>query len=678
MKRSNSPHGAPTLRRRLLLLGWLAAGVMLLGKSAELQLVQGAEWRAEADRQHRGQDEVAAARGGILDRSGTPLALSHEAFRIGVAPREITNPEATALILSEALGISEVEARRITTSERRWVQLPARYPPSVRERLDPVRGVYAERELRRFYPQNDLGRGLLGALIDERGAGGIEQTFEEHLRGHAGTRMVTRDSRGAPIPGESWILTPPTSGGDVVLTLDLDLQEIAHEALEEAVTETGARGGDLLVTDPRTGEILAMVSMRDGSTNHLGAINSPSEPGSTLKPFTIAGLLERERISLADTVDTGLGFWRVNGRTIRDVSAVGEVTISHALRVSSNVGLAKVAEHLTPAEQYETLRDFGFGVPSGISLPGEASGTLHHPRVWSRQSAASLAIGYEISTTPLQLAMAYGALANGGRLMEPRLVRELRAPDGRVIERFEPRVVRQVVREEIAAEVNQALVEAVEDGTGSRARLQTFAVAGKSGTARATGEGGSYEVGAYHASFVGFFPAEDPQLVVFVRLDRPRGEYYGGVTAAPVTRATMEAVLAARHPPLDRNALAAIARSQELARSEEDPEGREETYGPLLFASSGATDDPPIRSTLSTGGQGSAMAMPDLRGLPARTAARRLHALGVSIRWEGSGEIRSTLPAAGLPLQPGDTVTIVARPGSASPPGGGRLVAGGP
>ena len=678
MNRPASPGSVPTLRRRILLLGWVAAGLFLLGKSADLQLVHGAEWRAEADRQHRGQAEVAAARGGILDRSGTPLALSHEAFRIGIAPHEVSDREATALLLAEALELSEAEARRITHSDRRWIELPARYPPSAREALASVRGVYPQRELRRFYPQKDLGRGLLGALIDERGAGGIEQTFEEHLRGYPGTRMVTRDSSGEPIPGESWILTPPTSGGDVVLTLDLDLQEIAHEALAEAVEETGARGGDLLVTNPQTGEVLAMVSMHDGSSHHLGGINTPSEPGSTLKPFTIAGLLERDRVSLSDSVDTGLGHWTVNGRTIRDVSAVGMVTVSHALRVSSNVGIAKLADRLTPAEQYETLRDFGFGVPSGIQLPGEAPGTLRHPRAWSRQSAVSLSIGYEMSATPLQLAMAYGALANGGRLMEPRLVRELRSPDGRVLERFDPREVRQVVRPEVAAEVNQALVEAVEEGTGGRARLQTFAVAGKSGTTRATGEGGAYEVGAYHASFVGFFPAEDPQLVVFVRLDRPQGDYYGGVTAAPVTRATMEAVLAARHPPLDRDALAAIARSQELERSTEGELVQDYGWeaGSLLFATS-AGEDPPLRSTLTVGGQGSAIAMPELTGLPARTAARRLHALGVSIRWEGSGEILETRPRAGQPIQPGDTVTILTRGAPTGSPGSAHVLAGG-
>jgi cell division protein FtsI (penicillin-binding protein 3) len=686
----------PPVRRRFLLLVWLLTGGFLLFRTTELQIVQAQGWRAQAEQQHRARGEVAAARGSILDRSGVPLALSHEAFRIGVAPHELRDADEVAELLTEALGITLTRARRLTHAERRWVQLPDRYPPSAREALQGVQGVYVERELRRSYPQSDLARGILGAVVDEVGAGGIEQELEPFLRGIPGSRIVARDSEGRPIPGETWVVSPPVPGGDVVLTLDRDLQEIAREALQNALEETRARGGDLIVTDPRSGEILAMVSLRDGASTHLGGINTPYEPGSTLKPFTVASLLRIDRATMWDSVDTGNGSWRTAGRTITDVSAVGKVTLAHALRVSSNVGIARVAERLTAAEQFEALRDFGFGVPTGIQLPGEAAGTLRHPRSWSRQSPASLAIGYEVAVTPLQMTMAYGALANGGLLMEPRILRELRAPDGRVVERFEPRVVRRVVDAEVALQVNQALVEAVEDGTGTRAQLASFAVAGKSGTARATGPGGGYEAGAYYSSFVGFFPADDPQLVVFVKLDRPQGAYYGGATAAPVTRATMEAVLAARRPPLDRSALAAIARSQEEARAEAvrlevaalaAADRIPSPTPPLLRASNpvlpsepvlAAFPPDPVREGASAGPsrrgveaptapgvgpgadpQGTAVRLPDLGGLPGRTAARRLHAAGLVVEWEGQGRVRATRPSAGALVNRGDTVLVV-------------------
>ncbi len=647
------------IRRRFLLMGWVAVGLFLLLRAAELQVMEGSEWRAEAERQHRMQGQVVAPRGSILDRDGTPLALSHETFRVSVAPHELADRDAGAELLARTLSLSQAEARRIAGSTRRWIPLPGRYPPSIREALASAQGIYVERELRRFHPHDQLVTGVLGVVIDEVGTGGIEQAFEEHLRGTPGLEILARDSRGRPIPGETWLVDAPRSGGQVVLTLDADLQEIAQEALREAVETTGARGGDLIVTDPRTGEVLAMVSLLDGRTDRLGAINTPYEPGSTLKPFTVAALLQAGRATLADSVDTGNGRWQSHGRTITDVSVIGHTTLAHALQQSSNVAVAMLAERMTPAEQYESLRDFGFGVSTGLPLPGEVGGTLRRPQQWSRQSSASLAMGYEISVTPLQMAMAYGALANGGVLMEPRLVRELRDADGRILERYEPRAVRQVVDSVVAAEISGALVQAVEEGTGTRARLGTFQVAGKSGTSRAFAANGGYERGGYYSSFVGFFPAERPQLVVFVKLDRPQGAYYGGATAAPVTRATMEAVLAARKPPLDRGALTAIARSQQVnpvTRGVETPATRP------LFTALSRESGSPIVAPVPPVEPGMAFPLPDIRGLSPRQTARRLHSLGLTVVWEATGPGQVTRPRMGSTVHPGDTVRVYSGP----------------
>jgi cell division protein FtsI (penicillin-binding protein 3) len=446
------------------------------------------------------------------------------------------------------------------------------------------------------------------------------------------------------------------SGNDVVLTLDMDLQEIAHEALEEAIEQTGAKGGDVLVTDPMTGEILALVSIREGETASLSAIHTPFEPGSTLKPFTVAGLLSDDLVSLYDSVDVGNGTWTVEGRTLHDVHSSGVMTVGEALRVSSNVGIAKAAQALTIGRQYENLRDFGFGVPTGVELPGEAAGLLRRPEQWTPQSAASLAIGYEIAVTPLQMAMAYGALANGGLLMKPFLVREVRTPDGRVVERTEPEAIRRVVPERVARAVARELVGAVEDGTGGSARLATFQVAGKSGTARAYSATG-YEVGAYYSSFVGFFPADDPQLVVFVKLDRPSGAYYGGAVAAPVTRATMEAALAARATPLDRSA---------LMRSASRGESRRSSFGAIAQFADQPIDPPlPPLGTRDRNGQPRGMpgltdgvSLPDVRGLPARVAVRRLHALGLRVEHPTGADIVGTVPPPGSRVLPGDTIRL--------------------
>lgn len=643
-------------RRRTLLGLWLLAGACVVARSVELQVVEAAEWRGVALSQHKTSAEVAAPRGAILDRDGRELAVSREVFSVAVAPDELDDPDEARRLLREVLSLSASEARRLTDPGRSWHVAPGRYEPAVRSALTGVRGIHLERELRRSYPHGDLARAILGRVREGEGRGGIEQAYDELLRGVPGRRVLARDSRGRLIPGEVFQVEPPVPGGDVRLSIDLDLQEIAEGALADAVEATEARGGDILVTDPVTGDLLAMASFRDGRADALSAINAPFEPGSTLKPFTVAGLLRHRAARLTDTIDTEGGYWMVGGDPLTDIHDYGTVTLAQALRVSSNIALAKAARGFSPAQQYENLRDFGFGVPTGLPLPGEVAGRLRRPEEWTDRSSASLAIGYEVAVTPLQMALAYGALANGGRLMEARLVHEVRTPDGSLVESREPRVVRQVVPREVTRSLGRVLVDVVEDGTGTAARLSTFEVAGKSGTSRAYIPGEGYRKGRYYASFAGFFPAENPQLVIFVKLDSPVGAYYGGATAAPVTRATMEAVLAARRSPIDRSALLSMVRKEPTAPSPTLPGAR--------FASLGVADvspdpTPPPRPASASPGTGIvAVEIPELEGMPARTAAHRLHRLGFHVRWEGRGTVTELRPRPGTRLPPGDTVTV--------------------
>jgi cell division protein FtsI (penicillin-binding protein 3) len=338
------------------------------------------------------------------------------------------------------------------------------------------------------------------------------------------------------------------------------------------------------------------------------------------------------------------------------------MSIADALRVSSNVGIAKAASRMSPRIQYETLRDFGFGTQTGIQIPGEVGGTLRKPERWSSQSPASLAIGYEVSVTPLQMAMAYGALANGGRLMQPLLVKEIRGSDGSLKEHFEPRMVRQVIPEEIARGIGEVLVDVVEDGTGTSAQLGTFQVAGKSGTTRLYSPEDGYQSGAYWSSFVGFFPAEDPQLVVFVKLERPQGAYYGGAVAAPVTRATMQAALAASGKHIDRTRL---VQSGKFAASLATSAPSAAFVNQELDFPTEGLDEPemPVGMGLAGGGTASeGILVPRLAGVPLRTAARRLHALGLRVSGPLGGEILGTEPGPGMQMARGDTVALIVRP----------------
>ena len=636
----------PPWRRRLVLAGLLLGAAAVLLRAGQVQIVQAAEWGALAEAQHRTDVAIEATRGSILDRDGTPLAVSRERIRVSVAPREISDMDAVRELLREELGLSRSQVGQLTSRDRVWSVAPDLHAPDVRERLRSVPGIHLERVLQRFHPHGDLARSVLGVVQEGAGRGGIEQAFESLLGGTPGREVVARDNVGREIPGERVTMIAPRTGGEVVLTLDMDLQEIAQQALEEAIEETGAHGGDVVVTDPETGEVLALVSIRGGLTTALSAVNTPYEPGSTLKSFTVAGLLQRHLVSMDDTVDVGDGSWEIEGRPLTDTHTEGRLSIAEALRESSNVGIAMAAQALTPGAQYENLRDFGFGSLTGIELPGEVPGTLRTPDRWSAQSPASLAIGYEISVTPLQMAMAYGALANGGVLMQPRLVREVRSSTGAVLEEYEPRAIRRVVDEDVAGTIARALVGVVEDGTGMSARLGSFTVAGKSGTARMSfGQG--YEEGAYYSSFVGFFPADAPQLVVFVGLDRPQGTYYGGAVAAPVSRATMEAALAARATPLDRSALLRSARADAYVMP---------NRAPARFAA--RTEELPLPERIERRDPAAGVTLPDVEGLPSRVAVRRLHALGLRVSPTGMGDVVGTQPPAGARVLPGDTVRL--------------------
>lgn len=666
------------------MVAFALAGVAVLARAFHLQALETETWTAAAMEQQRERVPLAARRGAIYDRDGVPLALSHETYRVSVAPRELRDRERVMRALREVLGVSDARARRSTDPARRWSVIPGRFTVEQRKLLGDMPGVYFERRLERFYPQGVVGRELIGVVsADGRALGGIEQQLDDMLRGDPGYSVLRRDARGDAAPALSLPVVPPRDGADVHLTIDFDLQEIADGALRQAIDSTGAAGGDLLILDPRTGEVLAAVSRRSsGST--LAAITEPYEPGSTLKPFMVAALLAERRAGLGEMVDGEEGRWRdEHGRVITDTHVMERMTLREALVESSNIGIVKFSARLSPGMQYQYLRDFGFGTPTGIEYPSEAAGRLRRPADWSRLSPASLAMGYEISVTPLQLGAAYGALANGGVLMEPYMVGEVRGPGGEQLHRRGPRELRRVIPPEVAATVTDVLVEVVETGTATRASLSSFAVAGKTGTARRTGARGRYESGAYTSTFVSYFPAQDPQIVILVKLDRPTGAYYGGLTAAPVTRETLQGILAARSSALDGRTLlatrlpfrsaretgvavvaplasagtggagaAAVAEAVSSYRSGPPPP-REGTYVFRLVAP--AAPDPGVRAEPRV--------VPDLTGLPMREAVRRAHAAGFGVALRGSGSVIETRPGADAPAAAGDTLVLV---------GGGR------
>lgn len=658
-------------------------GLAVIVQSAHVQLFQGRTWRARAARQQLAPRAVPAPRGDILDAAGFVLAQSREMVQLAIAPKEIRPEDRGPL----RRGLARVKLRadwihRAMDPRRSWVPLPDRYLTTDVASLTKLRGVYATATSVRTYAMSEGTHRLVGHVdADNRAVDGVELALDSILRGTAGTATLVRDVRGRGVesPNERQVAARP--GNTVVLTLNHDLQQIAERALGDAVAQMGADGGDIVVLDPHDGDILAMASRRaDQRSTAATALTEPFEPGSTLKPFIAAGLLARGLARETDMINTGDGNLELEGRVIHDDHLVGRASLATVLQWSSNIGIVKFAQRLTPRQEFETLRDFGFGTPTGVPYPSEASGMLRAPTKWSAQSPASLAMGYEISVTPVQLAVAYATFANGGELLEPALVKEVRAPDGTVRYHHQRRVVRRVMTPDVANRVRMMLLNVVENGTALQADLSSFLLAGKTGTPRRT-VNGRYAAQQYNPNFVGLFPGDAPQYVIVVKLTNARGvggSFYSAATAAPLTKTVLQAALAARDAALDRHQLASSAGAAVALRPDSmslhefamrsdsahtDSLGRSSTG-----AAAGAIDTMVVRARRTAREFATAPAVPyvvslpqrrprprpaeaprtvpDIRGLPLRDAVRSLHEAGFHVRLV-RGPDGATDPAAG-------------------------------
>lgn len=640
--------------RGIQLSFFLAVGLML-GRAFQLQVVEAREWRARAIAQHETRVPLPAPRGTLYDRGGRELAVSRTTYRISVAPHELRDRQGSARVLAHLLDLSPDLQRRIARTERPWVVLPGRHSAILRDQIEErVRhGVYFEPLVERFYPHGRLAAEVLGRVdAAGHGAGGIELTYDSILAGQPGFGIRRRDATGASAGWLTATVVAPTAGADLYLTIDAELQSLAESVLEDAIRASGSEGGDLLILRPESGDLLAAASRRPSGARHLTAATDPYEPGSTLKPFIAAALLSEGLAELEDSVDTGVGYYRLAGRDIRDVHGHGWLTLDGVLEVSSNVGIVKFVQRMPASVQYAYLRDFGFGTPTGLAYPSESPGLLRRPDAWSGQSQASLAMGYEVALTPLQLVMAYGAIASGGVLMSPRLVRESRDAEGRLRWQRAPEEVRRVIPEDVATALRQVLSRAVTRGTGRSAGFEGLSVAGKTGTAQRFEARTGYGTQTYTASFVGLVPSDAPELVILVKLDAPSGAYYGGETAAPVMRTALRAALAGSHwpvPPL----LGEPALPDEIAGASA---AQVPVSGPYIFAL-----DAPLRRADRSETEKSPrrLIVPDVRGLPLRTAVARLHQAGFGVKIRGGGRVTAIDPPPTSRVQHGEHVLLV-------------------
>ena len=644
--------------------------IAIVAQAARVQLVNGGTYKRKADRQQISTREIPAPRGRILDEAGRVMAQNNDKVRLEVTPREVRErAKLEGILLRNKVPMATVA--RIRDQSLKNVTIPGTFLRVDVAGALGMKGVYATRFVERAYSASRAARQIIGRVgLDGNPTDGIELSLDHLLKGKPGQMTLVKDVQRRLMESPTEPGVSPVEGNTVMLTINQELQEIAENALADAVSKMGATSGDIVILDPHTGEIRAMASRRGDTMVTTAAITEPFEPGSTLKPFIAAGLIERGLVQSTDSVDTGDGKLELNGRTITDDHRIGRAPLSEVIRMSSNVGIVKFSQRLTPRDHYETLRDFGLGNPTGIEFPSEASGTLRPPAMWGKQSAASMAIGYELSVTPLQLAVGYAVFANGGKLLEPTLVKEVRSPDGTIQYRHKLRVVRQVISDDVAKGVREMLKEVVKSGTATEADIDEYVLAGKTGTPRGMIDG-RYGSGLYNPNFVSLFPADDPQFVIAVRLSNPSGSYYGGKTAAPVTRAIIEAAVASPRAALDRRRLAAAKREPEapkqptrlqVASSVEQAGETASVVAPEPKEPETESVVVPLPTVHPKPAAGVPRIVPDVRGMSLRDAVRTLHSAGFRVGYSGRAGGRilaATFPAAGAVVRQGSLIRLI-------------------
>jgi cell division protein FtsI (penicillin-binding protein 3) len=535
----------------------MAGFAVVLIRLFNLQVLQAAELTVKADRQHSKTVTLEGPRGTIYDRHGKVLAINVEVPSVFGVPALLDNPTGVARYLSPVLHVRAAEIERKLKQDRSFVWLARKLDPDQGRRLErmPLDGIGIVMEGRRFYPNGPLLSHVLGFTgMDGQGLEGLERRYETYLHGEKRIVVLQRDALGRTVFPKDLREQTPASGHSLTLTIDEVVQYVAEKELEATVNATHAKSGILVAMEPRTGAVLALAVSPRFDPNAVAALSPDRwrnkaltdayEPGSTLKVIVGAAALEEKVMTPGSLVFGENGRMAVANTIIHDHEKSGWMTFAQVIQRSSNIGVAKAAMALGENRLYRYLQAFGFGERTGIDLPGEATGLLKPPRNWGRRSLASIAMGQEIGVTPLQLIAAVSAVANGGLLMKPYIVSEIRDAGGRLIKQGAPQVRRRVISAETAATLSRILEGVVAQGTGTKAAIPGFRVAGKTGTAQKIDpRTGAYSSTQFVGSFVGYVPADDPRLAMIVVIDEPQTEAWGGAVAAPVFRRVAEQVL---------------------------------------------------------------------------------------------------------------------------------------
>jgi cell division protein FtsI (penicillin-binding protein 3) len=623
--------------------------VLIVGRMFQLQVLKKEQLYKLADRQHHIQIPLVPKRGTIYDRQGNELAVSIEVGSIYADARKIVDIERTANELAAILQIDRAELKERLKRRKSFEWIQRKISSKEVEQIKALRlqGIYFLKENQRFYPNSELAAHVIGFVgLDSRGLEGSEFQYDALLNGKGQVWTMARDAMGREISLGEAPFEKEDHYRNIFLTLDKQIQYVAETELSQSVQKWGAKGGLVIAMDPLTGKILAMASYPLFNPNQFiqyrsrdwknRAIADAFEPGSLFKAFLATAALEEKVVQPTDSFFCENGSYTVYDRTIHDHSKHGWLTVQQIIKFSSNIGASKVGEKMGKERLYQYICAFGFGEKTGIGLPGEGKGIVHHPRYWPPVALDTISFGQGISVTGIQLVSALSAIANGGFLMKPYVVEKITNEKGEVVQSFQPKVVRRVISEETAKKVT-ALLEATTEkgGTGEGAVPTGYEVAGKTGTAQKVDkllEG--YSEDNYMSGFMGFGPINEPKIVLLVVIDEPQGASYGGVVAAPIFRAIMEKVL----PYLN-----VFPKGTLVVKNEVD----------FIPAKEGSRTIPLIDGV--TVGKGLGMiVMPDLTGLSMRNALSRIEGKGMIIRLSGNGKVVEQTPRPGIVIEKGD------------------------
>ena len=695
-------------------LCFLAFFVVIVVRLLKIQVVESSTYKTLARKQYERSFILPATRGSIFDRNGNVIVANTMFFSFAADPKIIgDNQEHVAETFAGIFGkprsfyLDKLRESDQNQNNKRFVWLERRVKPDIAQRVESAKldGIVIINEPKRLYHYDELAGALLGFTnIDNKGISGIELQYDNAMKGVNGSVVMQRDGLGRVRPSADYPRSEPLNGKDLCLTIDVTYQAIVDEELKHGVEANKADGGCALILNPKTGEVLALSIYPSINPNDAGAsdvaaarnrvVSDVFEPGSVFKVVTATAAYELNLVTPEMRFNAEHGKMKIplNGNKFRLISDTHEydmLTFQEAIEMSSNIVLAKVGKIIGGEKLFREARDFGFGMMTGIDLPGEVRGVLKKPsdHDWSGTTLQTMSYGYEIGATPLQIACAYAAVANKGILMKPFIVAKIKDANGKTIAEQKPQAIRRVMTQRTQSELISAFEGVVERGTGKEARINGVRIAGKTGTSRKY-LNGHYRANNYTASFVGFFPVEDPQVVCLVMMDNPKmNGYYGGSTSGPVFRSIAERVISTSY----KFSRTAIAQEPAANGTISVPDVRmlQPTLAKKMLLNYGLNcqtfgagtivikqmPEPGKKiekgesvslilndeSVVSSDGT---IVVPDVRGMSIRRAMNRLVSDEFEIKVQGSGVVLQQIPAAGDRVRSGSSIVLVCSPRS--------------